>query len=128
MVKEVTKVSVKLFLDQAEFFLNTAKEKFAEGVFNVSAFNAVQSMINSNDALTIFFLGKRGSSNHNEALDLHNEVAKKINDGSQKDRLKEALFMRNNAGYQGVLISKANSERALRSAILFFEWVKRVMK
>ena len=52
-------------------------------------------------------------------------MIRKINDGSQKERLKEALAIRNNADYMGSSISRKDAERAVRLAVLFIEWVKK---
>ncbi|MDG6226101.1 MAG: HEPN domain-containing protein [Candidatus Thermoplasmatota archaeon] len=128
MVKAVSKSKAIKYLDQAEEFLESSRENMALSRFNVSAFNAIQAMINANDALTIYYLERRGSADHGEALDLHLDVTRKINDGSQRERLKQCLSIRNNAGYMGDAISRANAEKALRSAVIFIEWVKRYLK
>ena len=46
-------------MKQAEEFLVAAKENMNESRYNVAGFTAVQAMINSNDALTIYYLEKR---------------------------------------------------------------------
>ena len=128
MVKEIRRVEAKKFMKQAEEFLSAAKENMDESRYNVAGFTAVQAMINSNDALTIYYLEKRGSSDHRECVLLHKEVVKIINDGSQRDRLKEALELRSNAGYIGEAISKNKAERMVRLASIFIEWVKKYLK
>jgi len=128
MVKEIRRAEAKKYMKQAEEFLIVAKENMQESRYNVAGFTAVQAMINSNDALTIYFLEKRGSSDHRECVILHKEVVKIINDGSQRDRLKEALELRSNMGYMGEAISKSKAERMVRLASNFIEWVKRYLK
>jgi len=128
MVRSVNRVHARKFLDQAEEFLLSAKETMAISRYSVSTFNAIQAMINANDALTIHHLERRGSADHREAVDLHLDVVRRINDGSMKERFKDALNLRSNAGYMGDAISKSDAERTLRSAILFIEWVKRNVK
>ena len=125
MVKEIRRVEAEKYMKQAEEFLGAAKENMQESRYNVAGFTAVQAMINANDALTIYYLEKRGSSDHRECVLLHKEVVKIINDGSQRDRLKEALEMRSNAGYMGEALSKGKAERMVRLASNFIEWVKR---
>ena len=85
-------------------------------------------MINSNDALTIHYLQKRGSSDHREGVSLHKEVIYIINDGSQRARLQEALELRSKAGYMGEDISKNTAERMVRLAEQFVDWVKKYLK
>ncbi len=128
MVKEIRRSEAEKYMKQAEEFLVAAKENMENNRYNVAGFTAVQAMINSNDALTIYFLEKRGSSDHRECVILHKEVVKIINDGSQRDRLKEALELRSNAGYMGEAISKSKAERMVRLASNFIEWVKRHLK
>lgn len=128
MVKEIRRTEAKKFLKQAEEFLIAAKENMLNNRYNVAGFTAVQAMINSNDALTIYYLEKRGSTDHRECVILHKEVVKIINDGSQRDRLKEALELRSNAGYMGEAISKSKAERMVRLASNFIEWVKRQLQ
>ena len=125
MVKTVRKGESRQFLEQAGEFLASAKENLEHDRYNAAAFNAVQAVINSNDALTIFFLERKGSFDHREAIDLHAEVVKKLGDATQKEHLKEAFAIRNNAGYMGEVISKSDAERAVRLAVLFIEWVRR---
>ena len=128
MVKEIRRSVAKKYMKQAEEFLAAAKENMEDNRYNVAGFTAVQAMINSNDALTIYFLEKRGSSDHRECVILHKEVVKIINDSSQRDRLKESLELRSNAGYMGEAISKSKAERMVRLASNFIEWVKRHLK
>jgi HEPN domain-containing protein len=128
MVKEIRRDKAKKYMIQAQEFLEAAVENMREHRYNVAGFTAIQAMINSNDALTIYYLEKRGSSDHRECVLLHKEVIKQINDGSQSDKLKEALELRSNAGYMGEAISKKKAERMVRLASIFIEWVKRYLK
>lgn len=128
MVKELRRAEAKKYMKQAQEFLEAAVENMKEHRYNVAGFTAIQAMINSNDALTIYYLEKRGSSDHRECILLHKEVIKQINDGSQRDKLKEALELRSNAGYMGEAISKNKAERMVRLASIFIEWVKKYLK
>ena len=101
MAKEVRKSEAQQYLKQADEFLAESRSAMDNSRYNVAGFVGVQAMINANDALTIHHLEKRASSDHREALTLHTEFVKKTGDGSQKDRLRDALQIRNNAGYMG---------------------------
>jgi len=124
MVKDIRKGDAAKYLAQADEFLNAAKNSLESGMFNAAAFNAVQAMINANDALTGSYLGQRASADHREGLKLHADVVRIINDGSQRDKLKDAMELRSHAGYMGVAISKADAERTVRHAVQFVSWVR----
>ena len=124
MVRDVRKKEAKNYLAQAEEFLESAIQNLDANRYNVASFNAVQSMINSNDALTIHYLEKRASKDHREALKLHADVVKVINDGSQRTKLKDAIELRVNAGYMSSSLSKKDAEKLVRIAAGFHYWVK----
>ena len=128
MAKEVRKSEAQQYLKQADEFLAESRSAMDNSRYNVAGFVGVQAMINANDALTIHHLEKRASSDHREALTLHTEFVKKTGDGSQKDRLRDALQIRNNAGYMGEALSKGDAERVVRIASNFVEWVKKSIK
>ncbi len=128
MVKEVRKKEAFLYLNQAEEFLSSANQDLKEGRLNACGFSAIQSMINANDALTIYFLERRASKDHREAIKMHVEVIKIINDGSFRARFREAMDKRAYVGYLGTPISKGDAGKLLRSAKLFLSWVRRYVK
>jgi len=116
------------YLAQAEEFLASARQSMESNRYNATGFNAVQAMINANDALTIFYLEQRASADHREGIKLHADVVKIINDGSQRERLKEAMQLRSDVGYMGTSVSKNDAERILRRATQFIAWVKKYVK
>ena len=128
MAKEVRKSDAKQYLMQAEEFLESAKENINCGRYNAAGFNAIQSIINANDALTIYFLEKRASADHREAIKLHIDVVRIIGDSSQRNTIKNALEERSAVGYLGKPISKNLSRKLVRSTTSFIEWVKRYLK
>jgi len=125
MVKEVRKSESSSFIKQAEEFLEMAKKGFEKKYFNASGFNAIQAIINANDAICIHLLGRRASTDHREAIKLHTDLIKIINDTSQKRRLSTALEKRSEVGYLGKPISKNVAEKLIKDAIVFIEWAKR---
>ncbi len=124
MVKAVIRANASKFVAQAEEFLESARQNFDAGRYNATSFSAVQSMINANDAFTVYFLEKRASADHRECLKLHVDAAKNISDGSQKTKLKDAINQRSQAGYMADSISKTKAEKLLRHAAQFLIWVK----
>ena len=128
MASGVKKKEAIQYLKQSEEFLASSKDNMKTKRYNAAGFNAIQSMINANDALTIYFLERRASRDHREAIKMHIDVVKIINDSSWRKKLKEALDMRSNAGYTGTNISKSDAEKLVRHATQFIEWVRKHLK
>lgn len=115
------------FVRQAEEFLQSARTNFEEERYNAAGFDAVQSIINANDALTARFLGAVASLDHREAVRLHADVVRLLGDASQAEGLKRALDERSAFGYLGVVASRERTERVVRIAARFLEWVRRTL-
>lgn len=128
MVRKVKRSEAPGYLNKAKEFLASAQDDLERGRHNAAGFNATQSMINANDALTVFFLEQRASTDHREAVRLHVDVIKTIKDGKKREILKRSLDMRSEAGYLGKTISKKNSERLVRDAVSFLGWVEKYLK
>ena len=117
MAKNVRRSDALRYISQAEEFLASARQDMDAERHNAATFNAVQSMINGNDALTVYFLEKRASTDHREGLKLHADVVKRINDSSQRSKLKDALDLRSQAGYLGESISKAKAYNTVKKRV-----------
>ena len=128
MVSGIRKKEAIQYIGQAEEFLESSKRNLESKSYNVAGFNAAQAMINANDALTIYFLERRASKDHREAIKMHIDVVKIINDSAWRNKLKEALELRSNAGYLGTAISVKDSQRLVRYATQFISWVKKYLK
>ncbi len=127
MAREVKRAASEGFLRRAEEFLSSARDNFAARRLNAAGFDAVQSMVNANDAVTAHFLATVASLEHREAVRLHIDVVRILGDSSQRDALKRALDERSAFGYLGVPASRARVERILRDAARFLEWARRVV-
>ena len=125
MVRRINKSEAKDYLNKAEEFLDEARDAMLKSRFTASAFNSIQSIINANDALTIFIIGIRASKDHREAIKTHIETIRTIGDTSGKQILIKALNLRSEVGYSGKIVNKGLAEKLLRDAINFMEWVKR---
>jgi HEPN domain-containing protein len=121
-------VTHKVFIKKAQDFYELSKDAFVKGMFDVSAFNAGQSVINANDALTMKFLGKRATKDHKDALKLNKSVILMINDNEGRKYLKELLDARRIYGYTSKNCSKKEAERLIRNANKFIIWVKKYCK
>ena len=128
MVRKVKRSDASAFLQKSKEFLASARDNLKKERFNAAGFDATQSMINANDALTVFFLERRASTDHREAVRLHVDVVKTIKDGSKRQVLKKSLDLRSEAGYLGRAISKRNSETLVKSAVSFLGWVEKYVK
>ncbi len=125
MARTVKPKAAAAFLAQAEEFLESARTNFEEGRYNACGFDAVQSLINANDALTAQVLGAVASLDHREAVRLHVDVVRIIGDPSQRDALKRDLDQRSAFGYLGTRVSRSQAERVVRDATRFLDWVRR---
>ena len=127
MARTVRREAAAGFLRQAEEFLESARRNFEEHRYNAAGFDAVQSLINANDALTARFLGAVASLDHREAVRLHADAVRLLGDASQAEGLKRALDQRSAFGYLGVAAPRARTERVVRDAVRFLEWVRRTL-
>ncbi len=125
MARTVRRGAATAFLRQSEEFLESARRNFEEKRYNAAGFDAVQSLINANDALTAHFLGAVASLDHREPVRLHADVVRLLGDASQREALKRDLDQRSLFGYLGTSASRAQAERVLRDAARFLEWVRR---
>ena len=125
MAKELDREEARNYLKKAEEFLEESKDAMIKSRFNAAGFNAIQSVINANDALTIYIAGIRASKDHKEAIKTHIETIRSINDSYGKHILINALEKRSEVGYSGKDAGKALAERLLRDAMNFIEWVKK---
>ncbi len=128
MVRPIQKEDAKNYLKKAEEFIETAKQAILTSRFDAAGFNSIQAIINANDALTIFLLGKRASKDHREAIKMHVETIKIINDASFRSVLKEALDLRSEIGYSGKITRKDLAEQLVKNAVRFIEWVKNYVR
>lgn len=115
------------YLSKAKKFLEIATKM--ENIYpEEAAFNAVQTVINANDAFTISVLEKRASKDHREAIILHKEAAAKIGD-SKIDTVYKALDARDAVGYDvRKNIPKQDCEMLIKRADRFINWVEGILK
>jgi HEPN domain-containing protein len=122
MVKEIRKDEAEKFIAKAENFYNAALDNLEKGRYDVSVFNAAQSIILGNDSYCIFFLGRRPSKDHREAVQLHIEASG--GKPSKKDVVNEALEKRTTFGYTEKSASQQEANLLLIKARRFLDWVK----
>lgn len=121
-MKEERKENAKIRLRDALEFLESSRRNFEEGRYKSSLLDSGDAAIAANDALTIFFLEKTASRDHQEAFSLHKEVGKRIKD-SRFDLLHSLISTRHQKGYRALVVSKSLAGESMRDAIKFVSWV-----
>ncbi len=110
------------FIRKAEEFYDAALESYQKRRFSAAVLDSTQSIIMSNDAFCIFYLGKRPSKDHKEAVLLHIEASR--GKENKKEIVKEALEKRGQYGYTEKSASEKEANLLLVRAKRFLEWVK----
>ena len=127
-MREERKSRATDFLQQSKEFLSSALDNLNKNRPNAAGFDAIHAIINSNDALTVNFLGKRASKDHREAINLHIDVVRIIHDDFGRRIIKEALDKRSAVGYMGKKISLSNAKSLVDKAIKFAGWVEKQLE
>ena len=122
MVREVRKEDAEKFIKKAEEFYLSALENYQKKRFNACTFDSSQAIILSNDAFCIFFLGRRASKDHREAIQLH--VQASAGKESKREIIAEALEKRSEFGYTEKKSSEKEANTLLIRAKRFIDWVK----
>lgn len=102
--------------------MESAKRNFEEGRYKSALLDSGDAAIAANDALTIFFLEKVASRNHQEAFSLHKEVGKRINE-NRFTLLHDLITARHQKWYRVIIVSKKLAEENIKNAIKFVNWV-----
>lgn len=122
MAREVRRDEARKFLRKSEEFYQSALENYQKARYDASVFDSSQLIILANDAFCIFFLGRRASKDHREAVQMH--VQASAGRESRKEIVVEALEKRSEFGYTE---RKANGKEAnllLIKSKRFLDWVK----
>jgi len=122
MVKEVRKEEAEKFIKKAEEFYLSALENYQKRRFDACTFDSSQAIILANDAFCIFFLGRRASKDHREAIQLH--VQASFGKESKKEIIAEALEKRSEFGYTERKSREKEANIILVKARRFIDWVK----
>ena len=126
-MREYSKEYAMDFLNKSKRFLEVAKNA-SNDYPEEAAFNAIQAVINANDAYTIGILGKRASRDHREAIILHKEASMKTGE-SKLDILHMELDARDVAGYDvKKQFRKGGSAMIIKKAERFIDWVENKLK
>ena len=125
MVREVRKEEAEKFIKKSEEFYLSALENYQKKRFDVCMFDSSQAIILANDAFSIFFLGRRASKDHREAIQLHIQAS--LGKESKREIIAEALEKRSEFGYTEKKSSEREASMLLVRARRFIEWIKERM-
>ncbi len=90
--------------------------------------NAVHSAINSLDASTTYFVGKRASGVHTEVLSIIKGILAQREYEETQKQFNTLLGMKNESEYQADLMNSKDAESAIKLAERIFEKVKTKIK
>jgi HEPN domain-containing protein len=121
-MKEEKKEGAKIRLKDALEFLESSKRNIEEGRYKSAVLDSGDAAIAANDALTIFFIEKVASRDHQEAFSLHKEVGRRINE-NKLSILQNLITTRHQKGYRVIIVSKVLAEENMKNAIKFVNWV-----
>ncbi len=125
----VSEAEVRVFLDKAEQFMESARDAMAKGNWDAAAHNAVHCAISANDALLGSRHGLRPSGqNHKDAAAL---LAEKM--GTEEARRNASRFLKivnkkTLVQYEGRSVSEAEARAMMVDATRFFEWARSKIK
>lgn len=122
MAREVRKDEALKFVKKSEEFYTSSLENYQKGRYNACIFDSSQSVILANDAFCIFYLGRRASKDHREAIQLHIQAS--FGKQSKKEIVAEALEKRSEFGYTEKEGGEKEANLILVRAKRFLDWVK----
>lgn len=116
------------YITKAENSLRISKIAIKEGAYDAAVMNAVHSAINSLDALTTYFMGKRASGVHTEVLSIIKGILTQREYQETQKQFNTLLGMKNESEYQPDLMNPKDAESAIKLAERIFEKVKTKIK
>lgn len=116
------------YITKAENSLRISKIAIKEGAYDAAVMNAVHSAINSLDALTTCFVGKRASGVHTEVLSIIKGILTQREYQETQKQFNTLLGMKNESEYQPDLMNPKGAESAIKLAERIFEKVKTKIK
>lgn len=122
MAREVRRDEARKFLRKSEEFYQSALENYQKARYDASVFDSSQSIILANDAFCIFFLGRRASKDHREAIQMHAQASAGME--SKKEIVTEALEKRSEFGYTERKANEKEANLLLIRSKRFLDWVK----
>ena len=117
------KVKSNIRLNDAEEYIKSAEENLDKGRYKASLDHSVDAVIAANDAFTIFFIEQIPSSDHKEAVLLHKEAGKRINENKARE-FALLLEERHSKTYRPVTVTENLARDILTKSKKFLSWIK----
>jgi uncharacterized protein (UPF0332 family) len=128
MTRSVDQSKVKNYLIKAENALRIAKISLKEKAYDTAVMNAVHSSINTLDALTTLYSGKRSSGQHTDVLGLIKGVLTNDEFEYVKKQFSGLLSRKNESEYQPTLMNDKDAEDAIKRAERILDKIKPKLK
>ena len=123
--KDVVKSAYTNYLKKSLECFHAAQSSFDTGEWNAAAINAVHCCISACDAMCVYFLGKRSSSEeHNDAARLFKSIKEDEAINTNANRIIRILKIKNMAEYEERLVRKSEAEAILKDYERFLEYVR----
>ena len=127
--RDVQKSNYSNYLKRAEECLTAAQLAYERQEWNSSAINSIHSVISWADAMCVYFLGKRHSSeSHNDAAGLFKSIKDDEDINANANRIIRVLRMKNMAEYEERLVNRTEAKKILTDAVRLAEFVKKKIK
>ncbi len=124
MARSVDQKKAVGYITKAKNSLHVSKIAVKEAAYDAAVMNVVHSAINSLDALTTYFVGKRASGAHTEVLSLVKGILTQREYEETQKQYNTLLGMKNESEYQPDLMSLKESESAIKLAERIFDIVQ----
>jgi len=117
------------YLKKAKELLAASKDCFSKSEWNAATICAVHGCISGNDALSVFFLGKRHcGEHHSDAVSLMRTI-RPDDERFKKNalRLSRIINIKNMAEYEERLVFRSEAEKALQDCVRFIEFAEELL-
>lgn len=125
--RELPKNDFVGYLKTAREYVAGARDHFDKGRFIATCGDAVHGMIAANDAMTVYFLGRRSlSAAHTDAVHLLKQVSPQDDQLSKEiHRFQKVIGLKHAAEYDGGKVSARDAEMAVKEAERFLAFVEK---
>lgn len=125
-IRPVSKSDFRGYLKTAIEYIEGARDHFSKERFIATCGDCVHGMIAANDALTIFFLGRKSISHqHTDTIHLLKQVAPQDDQLSKEiTRFQRVLGLKHAAEYDGGKVNHHDAEIALKDAERFLNFIR----
>ena len=124
--RDVSKAQYSNYLKRAGECLTAAQLTYEREEWNSSAINSIHAVISLADAMCVYFLGKRNSSeNHNDVAGLFKSIKDDEDTNTNANRIIRVLRMKNMVEYEERLVNRSEADKILKDAERLAEFVKK---